>query len=195
MSATSKALKPKASIKKDEKCHHYRELGHWARNCAKYLKERKAKGSGTYESGIFVIEVNLSISSTWVLDTGCGSHICNDVQGLRRSRILAKGEIDLRVENGAKVVALRVGTYELVLPSGLVLALENCYYVPAMSRNIISISCLDKFGFSFLIKSNSCSIYYDNLFYGIAYATCGLYVLNLQSPVYNINTKQLKSSE
>ena len=64
-----------------------------------------------------------------------------------------------------------------------------------MSRNIISISCLDKCGFSFLIKSCSCSIYYDNLFYGIAYATCGLYVLNLQTPIYNINTKRLKSCE
>ena len=137
----------------------------------------------------------MSTSSSWVLDTGCGSHICNNVQGLRRSRALAKGEIDLRVGNGAKVTALSVGTYDLVLPSGLVLSLENCYYVPALSMNIISISCLDKFGFSFIIKGNCCSIYFDNLFYGIVYATGGLYVLNLQSSVYNLNTKRLKSVE
>ena len=137
----------------------------------------------------------MSISSSWVLDTSCGSHICNNVQGLRRSRTLAKGEINIRVGNGSNVTALSIGTYDLVLPSGLVLSLENCYYVPALSRNIISISCLDKFGFSFIIKSNCCSIYFDNLFYGIAHANSGLYVLDLQFSVYNINTKRIKSVE
>ena len=71
---------------------------------------------------------------------------------------MAKGEEDLRVGNGERVVALAVGTYYLSLPSGLVFELDNCYYVLAMSRNIISISCLDMVGFSFIIKNNICSI-------------------------------------
>ena len=45
--------------------------------------------------------------------------------------------------NGARVVALAVGVYDLTLPSGLVFQLKNCYYVPVVSRNIISLSCLD----------------------------------------------------
>ena len=49
------------------------------------------------------------------------------MQGLKRSRQLKKGEVDLRVGNGAKVVALAVGSYELTLPSGLLLVLDNCY--------------------------------------------------------------------
>ena len=193
--AASKALNPKGGVGKDDKCFTCGGLGHWSRNCAIYQKERKAKGSATSHPGIFVIEVNLSTSSSWILDTACGSHICTNVQGLRRSRALAEDEMDLRVGNGAKVAALSVGTYDLILPSGLVLSLDNCYYVPALSRNIISISCLDKFGYSFVIKGNCCSIYFNNLFYGIAYATSGLYVLNLQSPIYNLNTKRLKSVE
>ena len=88
------------------------------------------------------------------------------MQGLRRTRRLAEGKIDLRVGNGARVAALSVGTYDLVLPSGLVLSLESCYYVPALSRNIISVSCLDKSGFSFAIKNKSCSSYQNDLFYG-----------------------------
>ena len=32
--------------------------------------------------------------------------------------------------NGARVVALAVGVYDLTLPSGLVFHLNNCYYVP-----------------------------------------------------------------
>ena len=79
---------------------------------------------------------------------------------------MAKGEVDLRVGNGVRVVALAVGTYDLTLPSGLVFSLENYYYVPAMSRNIIFVSCLDKKGFEFIIRNDKCSIYYDNVFYG-----------------------------
>ena len=60
---------------------------------------------------------------------------------------MAKGEVDLRVGNGAKVVALAVGTYELTLPSGLIIQLENCYYVPAISRNIIFVSCVGQVWF------------------------------------------------
>ena len=87
------------------------------------------------------------------------------MQGLKNSRSLAKGKVDLQVGNGSRVAALVVGTYYLSLPLGLVLELDNCYYVPTMSRNIISISCLDMVEFSFIIKNNACSIYYGDIFY------------------------------
>ena len=105
---------------------------------------------GKWDS-LIVIEVNLSISTSWVLDTGCGSHICSNVEGLRNRRTLKEGEVDLRVGNEARVTALEIDDYSLSLPSGLVILLKNCYFVPAMSRNIISISCLDMDGFSFII--------------------------------------------
>ncbi|WJX23766.1 hypothetical protein P8452_12955 [Trifolium repens] len=123
---------------------------------------------------MFVIEINLSTSTSWVLDTGYGSHICTNVQDLKESRELAKVEVDLRVGNGARVAALAVGTYDLALPSGLIIQLKNCYYVPAISRNIISVSCLDKFGFSFIIKNNCCYIYLNDIFYASAQMYNGL---------------------
>ena len=114
---------------KEGNCFHCNKPGHWRRNCPVYVEEtRKNKGSMTSTSGIFVIEVNVSTSdlSSWVLDTGCGSHICGNVQGLRSRQTLARGEIDLRVGNGARIVALEVDTFDLVLPSGLVIELDNC---------------------------------------------------------------------
>ncbi|KAI5387548.1 hypothetical protein KIW84_073596 [Lathyrus oleraceus] len=125
---TVAALNPSGGITKEDTCFHCGKTGHWKRNCPKYLEDKK-NGVETSTSGIFVIEINLSTSASWVLDTGCGSHICINVQGLKRSRDLAKGEVDLRVGNGAKVAALAVGTYVLTLPSGLIIQLENCYYV------------------------------------------------------------------
>ncbi|KAL8103464.1 hypothetical protein AgCh_027883 [Apium graveolens] len=73
-------------------CFHCNKLGHWKRNCKIYLAELKKKGSETTasDSGMFMIEVNMSLGqiSTWVLDTACGSHICNSLQGLKGSRTL-----------------------------------------------------------------------------------------------------------
>ncbi|KAK8593576.1 hypothetical protein V6N12_045653 [Hibiscus sabdariffa] len=191
------ALKPKGGVNKDGKCFHCGKTGHWKRNCPIYLEDvKKAKAVGASVSGIYVIDVHVSTSSSsWVLDTGCGSHICISVQGLHTRRNLAKGDVDLRVGNGARVAALAVGTYVLSLPSGLNLNLENCYFVPSLTKNIISVSCLDKIGFEIIIKNNSCSFFYNNLFYGSAQLINGLYILNQENMIFNINTKKLKTND
>ena len=99
--------------------------------------------------------------------------------------------------NGARVAALDVGVYDLTLPSGLVFQLKNCYYVPTVSRNIFSVSCLDMDGFHFIIKNNIFSIYNADIFFGNAHLSNGLYVLNLEQPksIYNIDTKRFKSND
>ena len=119
------------------------------------------------------------------------------MQGLQSSRSLAKGEVDLRVGNGARVAALVIGVYDLNLPSGLVFQLKNCYYVPAVSKKIILVSCLDVDGFHFIIKNNIFSIYNEDIFYGNGHLSNGLYVLNLEQPkhIYNIDTKRFKSND
>ncbi|KAK9042849.1 hypothetical protein V6N11_071204 [Hibiscus sabdariffa] len=190
------ALKPKGGVSKDGKCFHCGKTGHWKRNCPIYLEDvKKAKAVGASVSGIYVIDVHMSTSSSWVLDTGCGSHICTSVQGLHTRRTLAKGDVDLRVGNGARVAALAVGTYVFSLPSGLIFNLENCYFVPSLTKNIISVFCLDKIGFEIIIKNNSCSFFYDNLFYGSAQLINGLYILNQENMIFNINTKRLKTND
>ena len=141
---------------------------------------------------MFMIEINLSTSKydSWVLDTGSGSHICINIQGLKKSRKLAKGEVDLCVGNGARVAALAIGIYTISLPNGLILDLKYCYFVPALTKNIISISCLDLDGFTSITKNKSCSLYRADVFYGAGHLTNGLYILDLENPIFNINTKK-----
>ena len=126
--------------------------------------KKKKKSDEVSTSGIFVIDIHFSTLTTWVLDTACGSHICTNVQGLKDSRKLDRSEVDLRVGNGARVVAAAIGTYELVLPSGLIFILNNCYYVPSLSSNIISLSYLDKEGFTCVNDNGRCSIYKDDIY-------------------------------
>jgi hypothetical protein len=63
------------------------------------------------------------------------------MQALKNRRKLRNKEIQLQVGNGALDAAVTVGSIELYLPSGLVMELENVYFVPSISENIISISC------------------------------------------------------
>ena len=62
------------------------------------------------------------------------------------------------MENGARadVVALRV--VNLKLPFGDYLSVEECHCVPNTVNNIISVSCLDKMGYTLIIKDKYCSI-------------------------------------
>ncbi|KAL0345598.1 UNVERIFIED_CONTAM: hypothetical protein Sradi_4391100 [Sesamum radiatum] len=59
---------------------------------------------------MFVVEINMiSNSASWVLDTGCGAHICNDLQVLQRSRKLSKDEMILRLDVCALSIPARGG--------------------------------------------------------------------------------------
>ena len=96
------------------------------------------------------------------------------------------------VGNGSKVDVIAVGTLPLHLPSGLVLVLNNCYLVPALSMNIIYRSCLMQDGYSFKSKNNGCSIYMSNTFYGHAPLMSGLFLLILgrsDTHIHNIEAK------
>jgi hypothetical protein len=186
--------KPKASPAASDTCHHCHKTGHWRRNCKLYLEElKRKKGSKTSSSGINVIEINLATrpDDSWVFDTGSMIHTCKSLQGLKRTRKCARGELDARVGNGAKVAALAVGVYSLSLPSGLVLELNNCYYIPALGKNIISSSCLEEDGYEFIIKNKCCSIFLNGMLYGNCPLVNGLYILDLEDiTIYNIDTKK-----
>jgi hypothetical protein len=96
------------------------------------------------------------------------------------------------VSNGAKVAGIAVGTFHLLLPSGLVLELNNCYCIPALYKNIISSSFLEEVdGYEIIIKNKHYSIYYNGIFYAHGLLVNGLYVLDLEDKsVCNINAER-----
>ncbi|GJX80308.1 hypothetical protein Tco_0328457 [Tanacetum coccineum] len=68
---------------------------------------------------MFMIELyNTTTSYSLVLDTGCGSHICTVLHGLKESRRLRHGELNLVMGNKKITHVTRIGKYELKLKSG-----------------------------------------------------------------------------
>ncbi|KAL0395444.1 UNVERIFIED_CONTAM: hypothetical protein Slati_4510600 [Sesamum latifolium] len=152
--------------KANDVCMHFQGKGHWKRECPQLL------------SGMFVVEINIiSNSASWVLDTGCGTHICNDMQVLERSRRLSKDEMILSLDDEKAVVAEAVGSLRLVVSNHIRIDLKDCYFVPSMVKNIISIPLLDSEGFKFSINKSYFYLVYDDVYHLLGTLVNGLYIL------------------
>ncbi|GKA43911.1 zinc finger, CCHC-type containing protein [Tanacetum coccineum] len=127
---------------KDYVCHHCKEVGHWRRNWPSYQAELKKRKSVSIAStsGIFIVEFYALPNKTWVYDTGYGTHICNTSQVLRESIKLKHGALSLYVGNGMRAAVEAIISFDLILPSGLIIVLDNCHFAPSITMGVVSIS-------------------------------------------------------
>nr|GEY44887.1 hypothetical protein [Tanacetum cinerariifolium]GEY86867.1 hypothetical protein [Tanacetum cinerariifolium] len=95
-------------------------------------------------SGIFTIELYAFPNKTWVYDTGYSTHISNTLQGLRGSKKLKHGALSLYMGNGMRVAIEVIGSFDLILPSGLIIILDNCHFAPTVTKGVVSIPHLVK---------------------------------------------------
>ncbi|KAL0457765.1 UNVERIFIED_CONTAM: hypothetical protein Slati_0403700 [Sesamum latifolium] len=97
-------------------CMHCQGKWHWKRDCPQLLSNL----------GMLVVEVNMiTNAASWVLDTDCGAHICNNLQVLERSRKLSKDEMILRLGDGKAVAAEAVGSLSLVVSDHIRIELKR----------------------------------------------------------------------
>ena len=77
-SGTKKGFVTPSSDPKEAECFYCHEKAHWKRNCPKYQQDLKDGKVKPNHAGIYTISSNNSLySNSWVLDTGCGIHICS----------------------------------------------------------------------------------------------------------------------
>ncbi|KAJ9544092.1 LOW QUALITY PROTEIN: hypothetical protein OSB04_023799 [Centaurea solstitialis] len=116
----------------------------------------------------------------------------SDAPGFTRRETLRKDRSNLRVGEGTMLVAKAVGSYSLSLPSGLVLELDTCYYVPKMIKNVLSFDLLVDQGFYYKYDYKMISCFKSDMFYFKATPSNGLYILNLQesnNEIYHISKR------
>ena len=183
-------------VPKEATCFYCNEKGHWKRSCPKYLQDIKDGKVKPSFAGIYTIESkNSSRSHSWVLDTGCGFHICSVLQGLKDSEEVEHGRINLIMGNRRSSPVTKIGVYNLVLSNDVSLDLLNCCYSSEMTRNIISFHALYKQGFrySFDEVNGSILVYKNEKFYFEAKPCNGVYetvmcVDNLGNSVLTIDS-------
>nr|GEV06649.1 retrotransposon protein, putative, Ty1-copia subclass [Tanacetum cinerariifolium] len=151
------------------------QVGHWKMNCPVYLAEllKKKQVGIASSSSIFSIELFAFLNKSWLYDTGCGTYICITKQGFREARKLKQEALYLYVGIHAQVEAIE--SFDLVLPNGLVICLDNCHYAPSITR----------------VSKN-------NVFYFNVIPSNGIYEIDIHdlvpnvNSIYNVSTKRAK---
>ncbi|GJW14500.1 zinc finger, CCHC-type containing protein [Tanacetum coccineum] len=123
---------------KDSICHECGETGHWKRNCPQYLAELLKKKKNTA--------------------SGAGG-------GSGQVGKLKPGALSLYVGNGQREAVEAIGNFDLSLPSGLVIVLNNCHYALSITRGVISVSCLYDDGFINRFVNNTIQVSRNNMVY------------------------------
>nr|GEX40551.1 hypothetical protein [Tanacetum cinerariifolium] len=165
---------------------------------AELLKKKKNAASGAGGSSIFIIELNTILNSSWIYDTGCGTHICNTTQGLRASRKLKLGALSLYIGNGQREVVEAIGAFYLCLPSGLETVLNNYQYAPSITRGVISVFSLYEDGFINHFMDNTIQVSRNNMVYFSSILRDGIFEIDLsnsptnESSIYALSNKRAK---
>ena len=110
----------------------------------------------------------------------------NSKRELQNEQRLVKGEVTMCVGSVSKLDVIKHRI--LPLPSRLVLNLNNCYLVFALSIDMIGL-CLSQYDYSFK-DNNGYSVYLNNTFNGLAPKMNGL--LNLDRSDTHVHAKRYK---
>ncbi|GKA29141.1 retrotransposon protein, putative, ty1-copia subclass [Tanacetum coccineum] len=171
-----KPKNPKPSAKehptKDDACHHCKEVGHWKRNCPVYLLR------------LFEIKRKQLVLSV--------------LQGFREAGKLKQGALYLYVGNGVRAQVEAIGSYDLVLPNGLVICLDNCHYAPSILRGVVSVHRLVENRFVQRFTNFGISVSKNNVHYFNAIPSIGIYEIDMHNivpnvnSIYNVSTKRAK---
>ncbi|GKA02903.1 retrotransposon protein, putative, ty1-copia subclass [Tanacetum coccineum] len=110
------------------------------------------------------------------------------LQGLRGARKLKQGALYLYMSNGVRAQVEAIRSYDLILPNGLVICLDNCHYAPTITRGVISVSLLVDNGFTQCFTDYEISVSKNNVLYFNAISSNGIYEIDMINRVPNVNS-------
>ena len=158
-------------------CYFCGKKGHVKKDCIKRKAWFENRGINLsfvcYESNLAKVP-----SNTWWIDSGATTHVTNLMQGFLTTRKPKESEKFLYMGNRLKVGVIAVGTYLLLLETGHRMDLLNTFYVPSISRNLVSSSKLDATRYSVLFSSGQLSLMLNSVIVGSGILCDGLYKIS-----------------
>ncbi|GJT52961.1 retrotransposon protein, putative, ty1-copia subclass [Tanacetum coccineum] len=119
-------------------------------------------------------------------------------QGFRIERKLKQGALYLYVGNGVRAQVEAIGSFDLVLPNGLVICLDNCHYAPTITRGVVSVSRLVDNGFVQCFTDYGISVSKNGVLYFNVVPRNGIYEIDMHdlvpnvNSIYNVSNKRVK---
>ncbi|GJY10416.1 zinc finger, CCHC-type containing protein [Tanacetum coccineum] len=120
------------------------------------------------------------------------------LQGFREARKLKQGALYLYVGNGVHAQVEAIGSFDLVLPNGLVICLDNCHYAPSITRGVVSVHRLVENGFVQCFTDFGILVSKNNVHYFNVIPSNGIYEIDMHdlvtivNSIYNLSTKRAK---
>nr|GEW29259.1 hypothetical protein [Tanacetum cinerariifolium] len=99
--------------------------------------------------------------------------------GLRGSIKLKHGALSLYVGNGMRVAVEAIRSFDLVLPSGLIIVLDNFHFAPTIIRGVVLIFRSLNNGYIHTFTNYGISVSKDNVFYFNAIPRDGFYEIDI----------------
>ena len=134
-----------------------------------------------------IIETNIVDvhANSWWLDTDATIHVTNSLQEMTNKRRPPKHEEFVYMGDGSKVKVEFFGMIKLRLATESFLLLHDVTYIPSLRRNLISISILDRQGYSFHFGGGKVDIFSNSVLIGNGVLFGNLYSLSLHhGPLY-----------
>ena len=68
--------------------------------------------------------------------------------------------------------------------------MDDCYYVPALTKNVIFVSYLNKKGFYLTFKNKGCSTMLNDVLYASGTLNNGIHILDMSNPILTVHDKK-----
>nr|GEX08138.1 hypothetical protein [Tanacetum cinerariifolium] len=108
--------------------------------------------------------------------------------GLRGARKMEQRALYLYVGNGVHAQVEAIGSFDLVLPNGLVICLDNFHYAPTITRGVVSVHRLVENGFVQCFTDYGILVSKNDIFYFNAIPCDGIYEIDMHNLVPNVNS-------
>ncbi|GJY16007.1 retrotransposon protein, putative, ty1-copia subclass [Tanacetum coccineum] len=135
-------------------------------------------------------------------DDAC--HHCKEVGHWKRNcpvylaELLKKKKQVGSASSSVRAQVEAIGSFDLVLPNGLVICLDNCYYAPTITRGVVSVSHLVDNRFVQCFTDYGISVSKNDVLYLNVIARNGIYEIDMHdlvpnvNSIYNVSNKRVK---